>query len=141
MSSRPTSRLRPVAATAAALVSLAVAAPAHAAHAADGAAPARSTGIFLTVTGDDNAWVRGVLIDCTTKQPGHHPHTAEACAAIDAAKGDFDKLPAKKGICTKQYAPVTASATGTYRGKPVSWQKTYGNACEMGHSTGAVFRF
>ncbi|MGW5865042.1 SSI family serine proteinase inhibitor [Streptomyces sp. NPDC055239] len=138
MRSRPTSRLNPALATAAALISLAAAAPAHA---ADETAPARSSGVFLTVTGDDNAWVRGVLLDCVTQKPAHHPHMAEACAAIDAAGGDFDALPAKKGICTKQYAPVTVSATGTHRGKPVSWQKTYGNACEMGFSTGAVFRF
>ncbi|MWA15446.1 SSI family serine proteinase inhibitor [Streptomyces sp. BA2] len=138
MSSRPTSRLRPAAATAAALISLAVAAPAHA---ADDAAPARTSGVFLTVTGQDNAWVRGVLLDCVTQRPAHHPHAAEACAAIDKAHGDFDALAAKPGICTKQYAPVTVSATGVHRGKPVSWNKTFGNACEMEYSTGAVFRF
>ncbi|WP_371525734.1 SSI family serine proteinase inhibitor [Streptomyces sp. NBC_01283] len=138
MRSRPTSRLRPAAAVAAALVSLVVAAPAHAAHET---APERGSGVFLTVTGQDNAWVRGVLLDCVTRRPAHHPHAAEACAAIDAAHGDFDALPAKQGICTKQYAPVTVSATGHHRGKPVSWNKTYGNACEMGYSTGAVFRF
>ncbi|GAA1887452.1 SSI family serine proteinase inhibitor [Streptomyces durmitorensis] len=139
MRSRPTSRLRPVAAIAVALISLAAAAPAHAAEGT--APPARSSGIFLTVTGQDNAWVRGVLLDCVTRQPGHHPHAAKACAAIDKARGDFDALPAKSGICTKQYAPVTVSATGVHRGKPVSWNKTYGNACEMGYATGAVFRF
>ncbi|MGW7075101.1 SSI family serine proteinase inhibitor [Streptomyces sp. NPDC054871] len=138
MSSRPTSRLRPAAAAAAALISLAVAAPAHA---AGETAPERSSGVFLTVTGQDNAWVRGVLLDCVTQRPAHHPHAAEACAAIDKAHGDFDALPAKPGICTKQYAPVTVSATGVHRGKPVSWHKRYGNACEMEYSTGAVFRF
>ncbi|MGW0904505.1 SSI family serine proteinase inhibitor [Streptomyces sp. NPDC002853] len=139
MRSRPTSRLRPAVATAAALVSLAVAAPAHA---AGETAPERASGVFLTVTGQDNAWVRGVLLDCVTQRPAHHPHAAAACAAIDKAGGDFDALPTtKSGICTKQYAPVTVSATGLHRGKPVSWNKTYGNACEMGYSTGAVFRF
>lgn len=138
MRSRPTSRLRPVAATAAALISLAVAAPAHA---ADATAPKPSKGVFLTVTGQDNVWVRGVLLDCATQRAKHHPHAIEACAAIDKARGDFDALPVKSGICTKQFAPVTVSATGTHRGKPVSWNKTYGNTCEMEHSTGAVFRF
>ncbi|MFG2502981.1 SSI family serine proteinase inhibitor [Streptomyces sp. NPDC048441] len=138
MRSRPTSRLRPVAVTAAALISLAAAAPAHA---AGETAPARSGGVFLTVSGDDNAWIRGVLLDCVTRAPGHHPYAAEACAAIDAAGGDFDALPATSGICTKQYAPVTVRATGTHRGRPVNWHKTYGNACEMGYATGAVFRF
>lgn len=138
MRSRPTSRLRPVAVTAAALVSLAAAAPAHA---AGEVAPVRSSGVFLTVSGDDNAWVRGVLLDCVTRAPGHHPHAAEACAAIDAAGGDFGALPVEQGICTKEYAPVTASANGTHRGKPVSWHKTYANACTLAYSTGAVFRF
>lgn len=138
MRSRPPSRLRPAAATAAALVSLAVAAPAHA---ADETAPERPSGVFLTVTGQDNTWVRGVLLDCATQRPGHHPHAAEACAAIDEAHADFDALPAQSGICTKQYAPVTVSATGVHRGRTVSWHKTYGNTCEMGYSTGAVFRF
>lgn len=139
MRSRPTPRLRPVAATAAALISLAVAAPAHA---ADETAPERLSGFFLTVTGQDNEWVRGVLLDCVTQRPAHHPHAAEACAAIDKAGGDFDALAVTKaGICTKQYAPVTVSATGMHRGRSVSWHKTYGNTCEMGHSTGAVFRF
>ncbi|MFG2650498.1 SSI family serine proteinase inhibitor [Streptomyces sp. NPDC048436] len=137
MRSRPTSR--PLqAAAAAALISLAVAAPAQA---SGEAAPGRSDGVFLTVSGDGNAWVRGVLLNCETQQAGHHPHAAEACAAIGEADGEFDALPAKSGICTKQYAPVTVSATGTYRGRPVSWHKTYGNACEMGYSTSAVFRF
>jgi hypothetical protein len=136
MRSRPTSPLRPAAA--AALLFLAVAAPAHA---AGEAAPGRSSGVFLTVTGQGNTWVRGVLLDCEAQPPGRHPNAAEACAAIDAAGGDFDALPAKDGICTKQYAPVTVSATGLHRGRPVSWHKTYGNACEMGYSTGAVFRF
>ncbi|MFC8126928.1 SSI family serine proteinase inhibitor [Streptomyces sp. NPDC057302] len=139
MRSRPTSSLRrPVVATAVALISLAVAAPAHA---AEGTAPARSKGVFLTVTGQDNAWVRGVLLDCVTQRPAHHPHAADACAAIDKAHGDFDALAAKPGMCTKQYAPVTVSATGSHRGRPVSWNKTFGNACEMDLSTGAVFRF
>ncbi|MEU6000008.1 SSI family serine proteinase inhibitor [Streptomyces sp. NPDC047197] len=138
MRSCPTPRTRPALATAAALLCLAAAAPAHA---AEGTAPGRSSGVFLTVTGDDNAWVRGVLLDCVTQRPAHHPHAAEACAAIDTARGDFDALPVKPGICTKQYAPVEVSATGLHRGKPVSWHKTFGNACEMGNSTGAVFRF
>lgn len=47
----------------------------------------------------------------------------------------------ESGICTKQYAPVTVSASGTYRGRPVGWHKTYDNACTMTYSTGDVFRF
>ncbi|WP_409061348.1 SSI family serine proteinase inhibitor [Streptomyces sp. SYP-A7185] len=131
-------RPRPAAAIVAALVSLAVAAPAHA---VGEPAPARSSGVFLTVTGQNNAWVRGVLLDCVTQRPAHHPHAAKACAAIDAAGGDFAALRARQGVCTKQYAPVTVGATGRHRGKPVSWHKTFGNACEMGHATGDVFRF
>ncbi|MGD6746996.1 SSI family serine proteinase inhibitor [Streptomyces sp. BH106] len=129
---------------AAAFLSLAAAAPA--AHAATGGptGPAGSEqprGLFLTVSGAENTWVRGVLLNCAPKPSGHHPYAAEACAALDAVGGDLDALPVEQQICTKQYDPVTVAATGTYRGKAITWHKTFGNACEMNASTGHVFRF
>ncbi|MHC5258127.1 subtilase-type protease inhibitor [Streptomyces sp. UC4497] len=120
---------------AAAFLSLAAAAPA--AHA--GAEQPR--GLFLTVSRAENTWVRGVLLRCTPEPSGHHPYAAEACAALDEAGGDLDALPVEQQICTKEYDPVTVAATGTYRGKAITWDKTFGNACEMNASTGHVFRF
>ncbi|MEV8022316.1 SSI family serine proteinase inhibitor [Streptomyces sp. NPDC086554] len=136
MRSRPTSRLRPLATTAAALIALSAAAPAYAAE-----LPPPSSGLFLTVSGGDNSWIRGVLLKCEPEPSGRHPLAAKACAAIEKAGGDLEALPAESGICTRQYAPVTVSASGTYRGRPVGWRKTYDNACTMAYSTGNLFRF
>ncbi|MFI9187482.1 SSI family serine proteinase inhibitor [Streptomyces goshikiensis] len=36
------------------------------------------------------------------------------------------------------YAPETATATGTWRGTPVKWQKTYANECQLISETGHV---
>ena len=137
MRSRPPSRLRPALTAAAALTALFAAVPAHA---SDASAPS-SGGLFLTVSGDDSTWIRGVLLRCEPEPSGPHPHAAEACAAIDEAGGDLDALPVEQGICTKEYAPVTVSASGVHRGRPISWHKTYANACTMAYSTGDVFRF
>ncbi|GGS11944.1 subtilase-type protease inhibitor [Streptomyces aureoverticillatus] len=132
--------MRSLTVTSAALIALAAAAaPVAAAPGTD--APSRQRGVFLTVSGDENTWIRGVVLRCVPEPGGHHPHAARACAELDAAGGDFDKLAGEARLCTREYAPVTVSATGEFRGKPVSWHKTYGNACEMGSGTGNVFRF
>ncbi|MEU5777769.1 SSI family serine proteinase inhibitor [Streptomyces venezuelae] len=125
-------------------------APAHAsapAHAADTAAPAHAAapapkrGLFLTVSGAENTWVRGVLLHCVPEPAGAHPRAAEACEALALARGDFDELPDDPRACTKEFDPVTATATGSYDGKAISWHKTYPNACALAADTGVVFRF
>ncbi|MEU6994696.1 SSI family serine proteinase inhibitor [Streptomyces sp. NPDC046465] len=132
--------MRPFSLAAAALIALAAAVPAQA---ADGtpAAPAPQRGLFLTVSGAQNTWVRGVLLRCAPEPAGHHPRAAEACEAIAHARGDFDALPRDPHVCTKEFEPVTATVTGTYRGRAVGWHKTYPNACAMDVETGHVFRF
>jgi hypothetical protein len=73
---------------------------------------------------------------------GTHPQSRAACAAVAQAKGDLTALPAQEGVmCTMIYAPVTATARGTWHGKPVRYQHTFGNACTMHAATGAVFDF
>ncbi|MCX5080207.1 SSI family serine proteinase inhibitor [Streptomyces sp. NPDC056121] len=124
-------------ALAAALTALAAAGPARAA-ATDPPAP---QGVFLTVSGDQGSWIRGELLRCEPEAWGHHPHASEACGALDRAHGNLDALVADPEMCTQVYAPVTVSASGTYRGKQITWQKTYANACTMQASTGYVFRF
>lgn len=134
-----------VAATA--LLALGGLTPAHAvgapapAHAADPAAPAPKRGLFLTVSGAENTWVRGVLLHCVPEPAGAHPQAAMACGAVALAKGDFDRLPDDPHACTKEFDPVTATANGSYRGKEVTWRKTYPNACALDADTGHVFRF
>lgn len=102
---------------------------------------APSRGLFLTVSGSENTWIRGVLLHCSPVPSGPHPKAAAACAALDAAHGDLDRLPDDRHPCTNQFDPVTVSATGAWRGRPTAWHKTFANACELAVETGAVFRF
>ncbi|GAA0948449.1 SSI family serine proteinase inhibitor [Nonomuraea longicatena] len=115
----------------AALLLLVTAAPAYAAD----------RGLSLSVSGDANTWTRGVVLRCHPAPGGHHPNAAAACAAIEAAGGRFDRFSGTSRACTMEYNPVTASATGSWRGRPVSWRATYANACGLEAATGAVFRF
>ncbi|MEU6663436.1 SSI family serine proteinase inhibitor [Streptomyces sp. NPDC046821] len=131
--------MRPILLAAAALTALAAAGPAHA---VDTDPPASAPGaLVLTVSGDQGEWQRGETLHCDPAPYGHHPHAAEACGALDTAQGNLDALVPSQQMCTQVYAPVTVSATGTYRGRVIDWHKTYANACTMNASTGDVFRF
>lgn len=103
--------------------------------------PKPTRGLFLTVSGSENTWIRGVMLNCPPKPSEHHPEATAACAALDKANGEFDSLPVDSHACTKRFDPVTVSATGTWRGRPTAWNKTYSNPCELDVATGAVFRF
>ncbi|MFC7307967.1 SSI family serine proteinase inhibitor [Streptomyces monticola] len=135
--------MRPSVLAAAALLVLApavpVIAPAVPAYAAD-SAPVRP-GLFLTVSGSENTWIRGVKLHCTPKPARPHPKAEAACAALDAARGDLGALADQPLRCTKLYDPVTVSASGTHRGRPIGWHKTYSNLCVMKADTGPVFDF
>lgn len=126
-----------VAATAAALLTALATTPADPARATP--RPAADQ-LFLTVSGSDNTWIRGVRLSCP-ENPGHHPAGADACAALDRADGDLDSLARTPRNCTREYDPVTAAARGTWQGRAVDWVKTYPNACTLEAETGAVFRF
>ncbi|MGH4034977.1 SSI family serine proteinase inhibitor [Actinomycetota bacterium Odt1-20B] len=108
---------------------------------APGAVPTPPRGVFLTVSGDENTWIRGVLLRCAPEPSGHHPRAAAACAALDEVHGDFDALRGEPRMCTKEFDPVTVSATGTHRGRMTGWHKTYPNACVLLAQTGPVFDF
>lgn len=137
---------RTAALAAAALLAVVAAVP-SAVPAAASQAPERADkpvlrrGLFLTVSGAENSWIRGVLLHCSPEPGGPHPDAAGACAALDEARGDLDKLRGEPHPCTKQYDPVTVSATGAFRGRPTAWHKTFPNACELAAATGPVFRF
>ncbi|MCF3101514.1 protease inhibitor [Streptomyces roseoverticillatus] len=131
-----------VAASAAAAALLLLAAP----QAAAGGKPGkhgRADGngrIFLTVSGAQNTWIRGVQLSCPDAD-GHHPHAAEACTTLNKAKGDPGRVPGAEHRCTRQYDPVTATAEGEWNGRPVVWHRTFPNACALDAATGPVFRF
>ncbi|SDK19619.1 SSI family serine proteinase inhibitor [Streptomyces indicus] len=132
----------------AALVTLAAAlatttgtAPAYAYASADDPDPAPRPGVFLTVSGSDHTWIRGLKLMCTPEPAGHHPHAAEACAALDAVDGDLDQLPGTDPLCTKEYDPVTVTAAGTHHGQDIAWHETYANDCLRHAATDPVFDF
>lgn len=123
---------------AAALITLATAVPAHAVGDDE---PTLPSGLFLTVSGSENTWIRGVLLHCSPGLGGAHPNPVAACEELAAAGGDLDRLPGNPHPCIKSFDPVTVGATGTWRGSPTVWHKTYANACELEAATGEVFHF
>lgn len=104
-------------------------------------ADSRETLLFLTVSGSENTWIRGIALECPDTSEGHHPRAAEACAALDEAGGDFDTLPGDPHLCPLIHDPVTVTAKGTYNSDTVDWQHTYPNACAMEAAAGPVFAF
>ncbi|NYI93912.1 hypothetical protein HNR12_000189 [Streptomonospora nanhaiensis] len=107
---------------------------------AQAAAEPRSR-LELTVENGDASTRTSTTLDCHPAG-GTHPEAARACAALETAGGDFDRLGTARQqqvVCTLQYDPVRLSATGTWKGRPVEWQKEFGNACEAQGATDGVF--
>ncbi|MEU9113515.1 SSI family serine proteinase inhibitor [Streptomyces sp. NPDC048483] len=127
---------RAAALTAVVLCTLA-AGPAGSAGAAE---PLSDRVVFLTVSGAGDTWIRGVQLNCPDTR-GSHPHGAAACETLAEVDGDLDALPGDPRPCTKQYDPVTVTATGEWHGRPVAWRKAFPNACVLDSDTGPVFRF
>ncbi|KIZ16733.1 SSI family serine proteinase inhibitor [Streptomyces natalensis] len=126
---------RPAALTTAVLAALAVTGSPAAAD-----LPPRERGLFLTVSGAGDTWIRGVRLTCPDTR-GSHPHGATACAELAEVDGNLEALPGDPRPCTKQYNPVTVAARGDWHGRPVDWHKAFPNACVLDSETGAVFRF
>ncbi|WP_245674194.1 MULTISPECIES: SSI family serine proteinase inhibitor [Actinoplanes] len=72
---------------------------------------------------------------------GAHPRAAEACAELARTGADPDKREADPTMCMMLYQPVTAQLAGSWRGRTVAWERTYGNTCEMNRATGVLFTF
>ncbi|MCE4945457.1 MULTISPECIES: SSI family serine proteinase inhibitor [Streptomyces] len=104
------------------------------------AVPDGADGLFLTVSGAGDTWIRGVRLSCPDTR-GTHPHGAAACAELAAVQGDPDALRGDPHVCTREYDPVTVTASGSWRGAPVEWRREYPNACTMDAATGPLFRF
>ncbi|MFB6899645.1 SSI family serine proteinase inhibitor [Streptomyces hydrogenans] len=71
---------------------------------------------------------------------GEHPRAAAACDDLDASAGRVERAP-DDTACVLLYDPVEVRAEGVWRGRPVSFSRTYGNTCELHVRTGAVFAF
>lgn len=120
---------------AAALALTALTAPAQAAQSA---LPGNWLQISVTKGDGHSSDMRGALLLCNDVPQGH-ARAAEACAQLRTAHGDVGAIPSQDVMCTLVYAPVKASARGQWNGRPVRYEHTFGNKCEMGAMTGAVF--
>ncbi|SDN46309.1 Subtilisin inhibitor-like [Allokutzneria albata] len=101
--------------------------------------------LTLTVTHDGitSEAPKVALLNCSLPAVSTHPKTADACRDLQLAQGDFAKLnpSGRRAACTMEYDPFEVTATGTWRGKPVTHKATYANPCVLAASTGAVYRF
>ena len=111
------------------------------AQAQSSATPSRST-LVLSVAPDQQSGTsaRTALLRCDT-DGGVHAAATAACDDLRAVTGDIGALAAGDGICTYEYAPVTAAAVGVWRGRPLSYRATFPNRCALLQHTGDVFNF
>ena len=118
---------------AALLVALVAAGPA--------AAAPRRPGIDLVISYMAEAgYAAAVTLTCNPVG-GAHPKAAKACAALKKTGGKPAKLKPAKTMCTLEYAPITAEIDGTWKGRKLSWSKTFPNSCALTRATGVVFAF
>ncbi|MEU3609501.1 SSI family serine proteinase inhibitor [Streptomyces sp. NPDC035033] len=134
------------------LAALLLAAPAAPASTADAPAVPAGAALRLTVTGPGPATTaptpdgaaapasasRTVTLHCDPPG-GDHPRARAACADLDASRGRVERD--SDTACVLLYDPVEVRAEGVWRGRPVSFSRTYGNTCELNARTGAVFAF
>lgn len=107
-------------------------------------ATATTSHLTLTIASKNRAEApRTVQLRCEPTG-GTHPKAAEACESLLAAGGNFDQLgQPQTGAqqCTLVLRPVVASAHGTWQGKPVHFDKEFGNNCVATSKLGSVFDF
>jgi hypothetical protein len=141
--------IRAVLATAALTAALLIgAAPASAAPTEIGAAPTavgavrtkpKPTKLTLGYMAEAG-YAAAVVLYCDPAD-GPHPNRVKACNMLKKVHGKPANLKPAHTMCMMLYAPITAQITGTWKGKKVSWSKTYGNVCEMKRATGVLFVF
>ena len=81
---------------------------------------------------------RSVTLGCDPVG-GTHPDPRRACADLAESAGAVE-VPSDRA-CTLLYAPVVATVAGTWHGRPLRWQRRYGNDCELHVRTRSLFRF
>jgi hypothetical protein len=63
---------------------------------------------------------------------------SRACDQLRLADGRVERIPARAGACTLQYAPVRVIARGSWRDRPRYFERTYPNRCVAVRETGGV---
>ncbi|GAA3838746.1 hypothetical protein GCM10022226_71230 [Sphaerisporangium flaviroseum] len=73
---------------------------------------------------------------------GTHPKAAEACKQLERVSANLNDLNVSPDTrCTKEYDPVTVYGAGLWDTSRLSYERTFGNRCELRATTGAVFDF
>jgi len=99
---------------------------------------ATTTRITLTIQREDHTR-SSVWFGCSPAR-GTHTAAPAACATLAKVGGNIKAIRPEQGMCTAQYAPVVAMATGIWRGKPVRYRQTFSNECVLHLKTDVLFR-
>jgi hypothetical protein len=105
------------------------------------AANAKTIRLVLTVAKGESTSAPGRQRASLTCQPagGTHKQARSACSQLAKVGGRPDRLQLGGGACTMQWDPVTVTANGSWKGRKVAYSHTFGNACSLSMTTGAVF--
>lgn len=95
--------------------------------------------LHLSVGPEGKAAQRMTVLECHPAG-GAHKFAQKACDDLERVQGDFRQMNVNLArACTMEYAPVTATLEGTWRGNQVNYTKTYPNSCVLQNETGVVF--
>jgi len=94
----------------------------------------------LTLTVSRIGRKRTVRLGCAPVY-GMHPQGAQACSLLLRAQGDPARVRLPWRACPQYYDPITVSATGTWNGRLIRYQRTFSNQCELRTATGTIFSF
>jgi len=132
-----------VAATAFAVLSAGTSASANPTDPVITPAPQAKAGFVLTLSPTSTvsfvSQYARVTLTCSP-DGGTHSSPEKACDALREVDGYFERLrPLPGAYCPAVWDPVKATARGYWGDRRVSFEKTYGNACEAGVATSGVF--
>ncbi|MFG2295930.1 SSI family serine proteinase inhibitor [Streptomyces sp. NPDC048603] len=118
-----------------------------------GAAPSGAERLYapsalvLDITAGEDAYegtiLRAVTLSCSLSPAGTHPDPSAACAELRSAGAEFDAITdaGRELACTREWDPVTVTASGVWEGRRVSYEHTFANRCALRNGSGAVFSF
>ncbi|MFF5211879.1 SSI family serine proteinase inhibitor [Streptosporangium sp. NPDC000396] len=92
----------------------------------------------LTVTPEGSTQPLGTATLACDPDGGTHVNSTTACDQLRRAGGRIGRIPEDPGMCTREYAPVRLSATGTWNGRKIRYERTYPNRCTAVRATGGV---
>ncbi|GAA1891360.1 SSI family serine proteinase inhibitor [Actinomadura bangladeshensis] len=63
---------------------------------------------------------------------------SRACDQLRLVDGRVERIPARTGVCTLEYAPVRVIARGSWHDRPRRFERTYPNRCVAVRETGGI---